>query len=222
MVLIGSILAGLAIMGMVLALLWIRRFFAATRGVKISRYERPRQTLLIVDIQDDFTGESSRLSPPFTNTDAFLGTVNQVIKAAVARGMLVCYIGHELPDNFFYRLINRGLAIAGQSGTKQDARLVMASEHYFSKSQADAFANAQLELYLVENQVNEVFIVGLDAVACVYKTALGALNRAYRTTIITDAVATNSKKTREDLITLYRKSGIAVLENIEFSGAKQE
>ena len=98
----------------------------------------------------------------------------------------------------------------------------MASEHYFSKRQADAFANALLEQYLVGNQVNEVFIVGLDAVACAYKTALGALNRAYRATIVIDAVATHSKKTREDLITLYRKSGIAVLENAEFSGAKQE
>jgi len=216
MELIGNILAGLIITVLIMAALWLRKSLAATKGARISRYEQPRQALLVVDIQEDFTGAASRLSPPIKDAEGFIATVNQVIETAVARGMLVVYIGHELPDNLFSRFIGRGMVIAGKPGAKQDSRLVMASEHYFSKSQADAYANIHLERWLVESQVNEVFIVGLDAVACAYKTAKGALNRNYRATIIIDAVATNTKKTREELIKLYRWSGIEVLESAEF------
>ncbi len=188
-----------------------------TGGRKIGRYEQPRQALLVVDIQEDYTGLTAPVASPFKNTAAFIATVNQVIGTAADKNMLIAYIGHEWPDNFFCRLISRGLALAGQPGARQDDRLAIASPHYFSKRRSDAFSSPALEQFLIENQVDEVFVVGLDAVYCAFTTALGALNRNYKATIITDAVITSRKITPQELVAMYRRKGISTVDSAGFT-----
>jgi nicotinamidase-related amidase len=79
----------------------------------------------------------------------------------------------------------------------------------FAKNRTDAFSNRQLEQFLIDRQVEEIFLVGLDAAFCVYYTALGALNRGYRVTVVTDAVLTGRDMTR--VLRRYREKGITVM-----------
>jgi nicotinamidase-related amidase len=209
-------LVGLAIYTVIRAVLLVLGM-RPTRGRKIAGYRHPRKALLVVDIQEDYTGIDAPRSSPFKNTAAFVNIVNKVIEVAFKKRMLIIYISHEWPNNIFYRVVSRGLALAGQPGTRQDDRLAIASAHYFSKHKPDAFSNANLEDLLIRSQVDEVFIVGLDAAGCVYKTALGALNRNYKVSIIIDAVITCMKRTREQLTGMYQHKGIAVVESTEFA-----
>ena len=41
--------------------------------------------------------------------------------------------------------------------------------------QEDTLSNYRLCDFLKESNINEVFIVGLDVAACIYKTAIGAI-----------------------------------------------
>jgi len=68
----------------------------------------------------------------------------------------------------------------------------------------------------IEHQVNELYLVGLAAEACVHHTAYGALNREYTVNIITDAVALQDEEKREDLLQQYQEEGIALLTSEQF------
>ena len=83
----------------------------------------------------------------------------------------------------------------------------------FAKNRTDAFSNRQLEQFLIDQQVTELYLVGLDAAFCVYYTALGALNRGYNVTVVSDAVMTG--RNMAHVIERYRKKGIAVMESRE-------
>ena len=189
-----------------------------TRGTRIDPAENPRQALLVMDIQEDLTGSTAHPRFGYKNTGPFIATVSRVIKAASAQGMVVVYIGHECPDTLMCRVARGGRLIKGGEGTRQDDRLLVASSHYFPKERADAFSNRDLEKFLAARRVGEVFIVGLDAAFCVYKTALGAVNRGFKTAIITDAVITLTKKTPAKLAATYRRRGIAPVDSAAFAG----
>lgn len=197
---------------------WFWRMMRPTAGRRIADYDSPRKALLVVDIQEDLTGMTAHSRFGYKDTAPFIARVNRVIAAAAARGLTVVYIGHECPDTLICRLAFAGRLIRGCEGTRQDDRLAVVSPHYFAKERADAFSNEQLATFLAANKVDEVFVVGLDAVGCAYKTALGAVNRGYKATIILDAVTTMRKKTPGELADLYRRSGIGVTESAAFIG----
>jgi nicotinamidase/pyrazinamidase len=214
-------LAGLVILAVIFALtmaLWFMKTLKPTTGRPIARYDNPRPALLVVDIQEDLTGTTAHSRFGYKDAEPFIATVNRCIASAAARGLLVIYIGHECPDTLICRLAFCGRLLQGGEGTRQDDRLAIVSDHYFTKELADAFSSSHMEEFLIENQVDEVFVVGLDAVGCAYKTALGAVNRGYRTTIILDAVRTMRKKTADQLAALYHKSGIGVTDSASFIG----
>ncbi|MBP2656502.1 MAG: hypothetical protein H6Q73_4071 [Firmicutes bacterium] len=193
----------------IVSVVWkIVNLMRPTTGKAIELYREPRQALLVVDVQEDLTGKSAHQRFGYKNTEAFIAQVNEVIAAAVEKEILVVYVGQECPDSLFFRIAYGGRLLKGGAGTRQDDRLLLVSENYFSKQRSDAFSNPQLEQFLAANQVDEIFIVGLDAAACVYKTALGAVNRNYKVTIITNAVITNFNKTKEQLVAMYQKKGI--------------
>lgn len=210
--LIGTLLLGLAGAAGTLAVKAAKALLP-TKGRKIASYLKPRRALLVVDIQEDFTGEQNGKAPLFPESGEFLRLANRVIEGAVKEDMLVVYIGHEWPDNMMSRVLGRGRAVSGSEGAKFDSRLTVVSSHYFAKCRADAFSNRQLEELLVENQVDEIFIMGLDAAYCVYRTAQGALNRDYKVHIVDDAILTVTKKTRQELVEKYRKAGITTVES---------
>lgn len=182
-----------------------RSMFMATRGRKIAAYPEPRKALVVLDIQEGYAGTNAR--PPVTRppTGGMLFIVNSLIDKAAESGMEVAYIRQVFSNNLFVRL---------HGGRRQgrviiDRRIKKINENDFEKNRTDAFSSRQFEQYLVDNQVNELYLVGVDAAYCVYYTALGALNRGYKVTVVTDAV--QSRKKMADVLERYRRKGIAVI-----------
>jgi len=123
--------------------------------------------------------------------------------------MEVAYIRQVFINNLFVRLHGgrqRGRVII-------DRRIKMINQNDFEKNRTDAFSSRQFEQFLINNRVNELYLVGVDAAYCVYYTALGALNRGYKVTVVTDAVL--SRKKMADVIERYRRKGIAVITSEE-------
>ncbi|MFZ5985990.1 MAG: isochorismatase family cysteine hydrolase [Bacillota bacterium] len=182
-----------------------------TRGRKIDDYTNSKKALLVVDIQEDFTGIAARSPFPFKGSDTLISTVNRLLDAASGNDLLVAYIGHELPDNFISRALTGSRSIKGQPGARMDSRLHIVNSNYFSKCISDSFSSWKLNDFLENNHVNEVYIVGLDGEKCVYKTALGALNRGYKVTIIKDAIVYMSQKDLSEVTKMYENDGISVI-----------
>lgn len=190
-----------------------------TRGNKIEHYESPQQALLVIDIQEDYTGTTAQSPFPYEDSKQLIATVNTIIEAASRKKIMIVYIRQEF-DGVWGRLFSKvfagGTAIKGNPGTELDKRLAILSNHILPKPKGDAFSNPKLDELLIEHRVDEVYLVGLDAEFCVHATAQGALNRGYTVTIITDGIALQAKKKWTTLLEQYQQEGIRLMLNQEF------
>ena len=197
----------------------IIRISNPTHGERIAYYDQPQKALLVIDIQEDFTGATAKPPFPYKDSEKLIETVNTIIEAADRKNVLIVYIRQELND-FWGKLLSKllagGVALKGNPGTEIDQRISILSDHIFPKGKSDAFSNAKLEQFLLEHQVNELYLVGLDADGCVHVTAQGALNRGYSVNIITDAIVLQAEKKWEKLLQRYQEEGIRLTSSREF------
>ncbi|MBN2383022.1 cysteine hydrolase [bacterium] len=199
-------------------LIMIRQMFTPTQGDSIGPYHNPREALLVIDVQEDMTGLHGKQPVPFKEVDHQIACINGLIDQSTALDIEVVYIRHLFDDN----VINRtfvGRALEGQPGTELDPRINKINNNDFTKKKSDAFSNPQLSAFLIENQVDRLYLVGLDAAYCVYYTALGALNRGYKVTAINDGLIT--AKNLEAILTRYEENGILVLSSQELIEQKR-
>lgn len=189
-----------------------------TRGEHIANYAAPRKALLVIDIQEDYTGAMAKPPFPYKNAAALIAATNAAVQRAATHGMVVVYVRQEF-DGFWGRLISRVFAhetaLKGSPGAGLDRRVLVLSSNDFSKPKGDAFSNPALGAFLVQQQVDELYLAGLDAQYCVHNTAKGALNRGYRVHILTDAIALMAEKRWDALLTDYRSEGIRLTSSAE-------
>jgi nicotinamidase/pyrazinamidase len=190
-----------------------------TRGNKIAQYEFPQQALLVIDIQEDYTGTTAQPPFPYKESEKLIATVNTIIEAASKKNILIVYIRQEF-DGVWGRMLSkvfaRGTAMRGNPGTEIDKRISLLSRHIFPKPKGDAFSNPMLDELLTKHQVNEIHLVGLDAEFCVHHTAKGGLNRGYTVNIITDGIALRAEQKWDSLLKQYQQEGIRLMVSKEF------
>lgn len=206
-----SLLAVVALAA-IFVVIMAKKIYTPTQGVKIGNYADPRKALLVIDVQEDFSGLKGRQPVPIKDAAEQIAVINRLIDNVSLSGMEVVYIRQLVDDNFIMRN-TIGRAIEGQPGAELDARIKVINRNDFTKKISDAFSNPGLDKFLIGNQVNELYLVGLDAAYCVYYTALGAKNRGYKVSIVKDAVMT--QKNMHDVLKQYEKDGIAAVASAE-------
>ncbi|MBI5074326.1 MAG: cysteine hydrolase [Nitrospirae bacterium] len=182
----------------------IRKIYTPTTGDKIGTYAHPAKALLVIDVQEDYTGAKSK-TPLFKNVDGQIAAINGLIDTASKSGMQVVYIRQLFDNNLMTRRFI-GRTIEGLPGAELDSRIKVINDNDFTKKISDAFSNPRLDDFLRSRQVDELYLTGLDGVYCVHKTALGGMNRGYKVAVVTDAVM--SQKKMPEVLKLYEKDGI--------------
>lgn len=195
-------------LGAAVLLVMMMRSMAPTKGEHIPAYIRPSKALVIVDIQEDFTGPGAR--KPYRDGNRILEVSNRLLAQAEAQGLPVVYIQNVM-ENSVIRMLAGNINVPGKPGTAMDRRLKqIPGAPTFTKNRSDAFSNPELDAFLRQKQVDEVVLVGLDAAYCINATALGAVNRGYRVTLIPEGIATESGKPMAFFIERWRQAGAIV------------
>jgi nicotinamidase-related amidase len=185
-----------------------------TSGPRIGRYASPRAAVLVIDLQEDFTGPAARR--PYRDGDRIVAVANSLLAQAEAHGALVVYIANVV-ENRVTRAFMGGVNAPGAPGTELDRRLVkVPGGRTFTKGRGDALSNPELDAYLRAQQVDRLLIVGLDGAHCVNSTARGALNRGYQVTMLTDGIATESRTSIDELAAKWRRAGAIVATRMEW------
>ena len=192
----------------------VNQFMMVSEGSPITSYANPKKALLVVDVQEGSCGKYSNNAYP--DADQVITKINEIITQAQAQSMDVIYIKQEDKKGLLNYIIFGGKMTEGTDGTHLDSRLNVINDTAFVKNKQDSFTNTMFEEYLIKNEINELYIVGLDAYACIYKTALGGLNRGYNINIISDAIMTQSPDGVEGIVETYLKDGINVIKSQEF------
>lgn len=203
------LLGGLFSCAAAAALFMYRSMFVATRGKKIADYGQPRAALVVLDLQEGYSGSGPRQPVTQVREGSIFATINRLIECAAATGMEVAYIRQVFSNNLFVRM--HGGRRVGK--VMVDRRIKLINGNDFEKNRTDGFSSREFEELLIDRQVNELYLTGVDAAYCVYYTALGALNRGYRVTVVTDAVA--SRTPLATVVERYGRAGIAVITSAE-------
>lgn len=166
-----------------------------------------KKALLILDIQDDFTGNYARMPMDIIQTNEMIHNLNKLITSLDRSSCEIIYIGNEFSKFDFLNIFRNFAAVKGTKGIKQDSRLKIISDNYFPKKRENAFTNPSFDAFLKSKSVTELFISGLMAEACVYSTTKAAIKKGYKVNMLIDCIVTTSNRKRDKMLPKYVKAG---------------
>lgn len=184
-----------------------------TTGSTIAKYKNPQKALLVIDTQEEFIGTNGKMKNTYKDVPAFIDRINYIQRQAVLRNFKIIYIKQEyssLSGRLISALFLKNGALKGSQGTNVDKRIIKYSNLEFTKSIGDAFINKKLTEYLIANQINELYLCGLDGEHCVYFTSLGAKNRNYKVNIFADGILITNPSHLNALLQKFYDHGYGV------------
>lgn len=181
-----------------------------TSGETVSSKSDPKSALLVLDVQNDTLAVKE-----YTKKDVLVERINTAIGFAKENEMEIIYT-KQVFSNPLDKLLSGGLYVENREGSELSQEIELLSPHVYTKERTDAFSNKAFEKYLLEQKITTIYIIGADASACVYKTALGGINRNYDIIIIEDCIFSISDKLYNKAIKDYESNGIQVSNLKEF------
>jgi nicotinamidase-related amidase len=180
-----------------------------SEGQAIENYGEPNSALLVVDIQESITGDYSIFPSLQENSEKLISNINQVIDSFKVHDYPIIYV-RSVIANPFVNLINNAY-VKGSPQAKYDKRLEVISNLEVIKTGEDSFRKTKLDNILIENKVNELYIVGLDAAGCVNTTVQAAQIRQYKVNIIEEAVISKSERKTDSMMVIFKEMGVKVI-----------
>lgn len=153
------------------------------------------KALVIIDIQNDIT----------KNYKEIIDNLNKAIDWANHKGIHVIYIRHHNLS-------------AGTRTFKPDTRgaelvpeLHIVSDHIFVKSKGNTLTNEAFTAFIEKHRIEEFYIAGADAVACVKSTVYNLCKEKYTVTVLSDCITSYDKKKIPEMLQYYESKGSNVI-----------
>jgi nicotinamidase-related amidase len=179
--------------------------------------------LLVLDIQEEYTGPAALPPFPYPGSAQLIDRVNQIAKRSAESGVHVLYV-RQVYSRPLSRLVSwlllGGRGWPGSSGSELDHRLRLASSDIAEKSGADAFSSARVRQFMATHHIGKVWVIGLDGTGCVDRTARGARARGLSVSILDDAVASLDAAKLRALRVDYAREHIATVPSSARLGAE--
>lgn len=154
-----------------------------------------KKALLVIDLQNDIT----------KNYKEIIDNINRSIDWAVENEMPVVYIKH-------YNLS------AGTRTFKPDTRgaelvpdMKIVSDNIFEKSKGNALTSENFADFISKNGINEFYITGADAIACVKSTVFNMCRDNFKVTVISDGITSYDKRKIDEMLKYYEKNGCKII-----------
>ena len=156
-----------------------------------------RTAVLVIDMQNDFVEEGAPLE--FPEGRRVIPAIQKVLDAARSRGMTVIHAAHvHRPGGAdlgihreLYPPVAAGEALVeGERGAEIHPELSpRPGEPVIKKHRYNSFYATDLEIILRGLGVDTVVLTGMTTECCVLGTARGALERGFRSVVVSDACA---------------------------------
>ncbi len=152
------------------------------------------KALVVIDIQNDITRHYKDI----------IDRLNAAIDWAAAQQMEVVYIKHN------------NITAASRTfkpGTKGEAlvpELKVVSENIFTKTKSNALTSEAFADYIATKGIDEFYITGADATACVKSTCFNMTKAGYTVHVLSDCVTSYDLKKIDEMLTYYADKGCEV------------
>ncbi len=154
-----------------------------------------KKALVIIDIQNDIT----------KNYKEIIDNINKAIDWAVDSGMQVVYIRHEnLSDGTrTFKPNTRGAELV------PDMKIV--SQNIFTKYKGNALTSEEFADFVNKNGIDEFYITGADAVACVKSTCYNLAKANYKVNVLSDCITSYDKRKIDEMLHYYESKGCKII-----------
>ncbi len=152
------------------------------------------KALVVIDIQNDITKHYRDI----------IGNINSAVDWAVENGMEVAYILHNnlSAATRTFKPDTKGAELAPE--------LKVVSDNKFVKTKANALTSEAFSEHIQKNGIDEFYIVGADATACVKSTCFNMTRAGYTVHVISDCVTSYDLKKLPEMFAYYAEKGCEV------------
>jgi nicotinamidase-related amidase len=153
-----------------------------------------KKALIVIDLQNDITKHYRDI----------IDNINSAIDWAVELGMTVIYIKHNnlSPGTRTFKPDTKGAELVPE--------LKIVSDNIFVKTKANALTSEAFSAFIRENGMDEFYITGADATACVKSTCLNMTKAGYTVHVISDCVTSYDLKKLPEMLAYYADKGCEV------------
>ncbi|MBR3356976.1 MAG: cysteine hydrolase [Solobacterium sp.] len=159
-----------------------------------------RKALVVIDIQNDITKHYRDI----------IDNINASIDWAAELGMTVIYIKHNnlSPGTRTFKPNTKGAELAPE--------LKVVSNHIFVKTKANTLTSEAFSEFIRESGIDEFYITGADATACVKSTCFNMNKAGYTLHVISDCVTSYDLKKMPEMLSYYADKGCEVRRLAEY------
>lgn len=158
------------------------------------------KALVIIDIQNDIT----------KNYKYIIDNINKAVEWAQGKEMMIVYIKHNN--------ITAGTRTfkPNTKGEQLVPELSVVSDHIFVKTKANALTSVDFTHFIADNELDEFYICGADATACVKSTCYNMVKAGYMVHVLSDCVTSYDLKKVDEMLAYYEKKGCEVRQLVEY------
>jgi len=159
------------------------------------------KALVIIDIQNDITKHYKDI----------IENINTAIDWAVGQRMHVVYIKHNN--------LSAGTRTfkPGSNGAELVPEMKIVSDSVFVKTKSNALTSEEFAAFIQANGINEFYIAGADATACVKSTCYNMTKADYSVHVVSDCVTSYDLNKMDEMLGYYADKGCEVKTLAEFT-----
>ena len=152
------------------------------------------KALVVIDIQNDITKHYRDI----------IDNINSAVEWAEEQRMTVVYIKHNN--------LSAGTRTfkPGTKGAELAPELKVVSDHIFVKTKANTLTSRDFSEFIQEKGIDECYITGADATACVKSTCFNMTKAGYTVHVISDCVTSYDLKKMDEMLEYYADKGCEV------------
>ena len=158
------------------------------------------KAFVVIDIQNDITKHYRDI----------IGNINAAIEWAVVEGMKVVYIKHHN--------ITAGTRTfkPGSKGEELVPEMKVVSDNIFVKTKSNALTSEAFSAFIAANDINEFYVVGADATACVKSTCFNMTKAGFTVHVLSDCITSYDLKKLPEMLAYYESKGCEVKKLAEY------
>lgn len=152
------------------------------------------KALVVIDIQNDITKHYRDI----------IDKINDAISWAQRQGMYIVYIKHNnlTAGTRTFKPNTKGAELVPE--------LSVVSEHIFVKTKSNALTSEDFARFITDSKIDEFFICGADATACVKSTSYNMAKSGFKVHVISDCITSYDLKKIDEMLEYYEKKGCDV------------
>ena len=104
-------------------------------------------------------------------------------------------------------------------GAELVSDLKMVSNHIFTKTKGNALTSEEFAGFITQNGIDEFYITGADAIACVKSTVFNMCKNDYKVTVISDCITSYDKRKIDEMLRYYESKGCKLIGLNDFCSA---